>query len=88
MKYGDILSCIYFTSERQVKLCDWVEKTHINKFKVESYLKYMSYSILDVHSKIELLKRAALETSQKHDFMVVNVLMDQKDSSNFYKEFI
>jgi hypothetical protein len=39
MKYGDILGCIYMTSKREIRFNTWIEKTHINRFKAEKYLK-------------------------------------------------
>jgi hypothetical protein len=34
------------------------------------------------------MDRAAIETSQNHDFMVVNILLALNDSPSFYKDFV
>lgn len=34
------------------------------------------------------MQRAAMETTQIHDFVVVNVLMNHNDTSNFYRQMV
>jgi hypothetical protein len=61
MKSGDLFCCIYAHDNYTLKVGNWVEKSQLNSFRPQRYLRERSNRTIDQPLKLKLIDSAGKE---------------------------